>query len=144
MTGRPWLALPYGHHVDALIAATKDLYRDQWQAWESAHAAVVARTHFPLGLTAWDAVEDDLGARRTEYLIGALYDVERGAPTGFPIDALESACAVLCAAHLIGRRGLTAAGIRIALSPALTVPELAEALRPALAQLGAVTAGGVS
>ena len=147
MSARPWLALPYGAHVDALVlAAEAGLSVEDWHAMPA-----LTDRHRGIVLAATHALLDDSDERHEAALDATVQIAARPFGAGVPLEACDVVCDaafVLCAAHLVGRRGLTVDAVREVCAPAVSVPELAAVIGAALddltARLGTITARGVS
>ena len=139
---RPWRSLPYGAHVDALVLAAGGLSRADWNNMP----ARSSRWRDVL-FSARTALVDDSDDRLEAAFEATAQIAARPFGSGVPLEACDVVCDaafVLCAAHLIGRRGLTVDMVREVCAPAASVPELAAVIGAALAQLGTITARGVS
>ena len=139
---RPWLTLPNGRHVDALVLAAGGLSRADWNNMP----ARSSRWRDVL-FSARTALADDSDDRLEAALEATAQIAARPFGSGVPLEACDVVCDaafVLCAAHLIGRRGLTLGAVREACAPAASVPELAAAIGAALDDIAARTSRAAS
>ena len=136
---RPWLALPYGVHVDALLTEAERLTPHEW-----AFVDVVAKRPFAVAC-AYEALATDADGRY-EAASAALHQLYITVSPRAQVATYQVADAVvlLCAAHRIGFHGLSKASIAAAWAPLMGCAPLAEVLTPAFEALGTITARGVS
>ena len=138
---RPWRSLPYGAHVDAILTAAHQMTPTEWATAPiiSAQSACVR--------AAFDALDADSPERRGIAFDAMCTLVYAATSDGVPVArcyAAAYAVVVLCAAHLIGRRGLTVEAVREACAPAASVPALAALVGAALDDIAARTSRAAS
>ena len=139
---RPWLTLPNGRHVDALVLAAGGLSRADWNNMP----ARASRWRDVL-FSARTALVDDSDDRLEAAFEATAQIAARPFGSGVPLEACDVVCDaafVLCAAHLIGRRGLTVEAVREACAPAASVPALAALVGAALDDIAARTSRAAS
>ena len=136
---RPWLALPYGVHVDALLTEAERLTPHEW-----AFVGVVTERPFAVAC-AYEALATDADGRyeAARAALRHLY-ITVSPPAQVTTHEVADAVVLLCAAHRIGLRGLSKASIAAAWAPLEGCAALAEVLTPAFEALGTITARGVS
>lgn len=141
MAPRPWLSLPYGEHVDAILTAAHQMTPTEW-----ADAPTTTDRPAPVQ-AAFDALDVD-SAERHDIAVDAVIALLRTPLAGgVPVASCYSvsyAVVVLCAAHLIGRRGLTLEAVREGCAPAASVPALAALVGAALDDIAARTSRAAS
>lgn len=138
---RPWRSLPYGAHVDAILTAAHQMTPAEWAT------APIISTQSACVLAAFNALDADSPERRDIALDAAIALLRTPLADGGPIAACYSVArvvVVLCAAHLIGRRGLTVEAVREACAPAASVPALAALVGAALDDIAARTSRAAS
>ena len=138
---RPWRSLPYGAHVDAILTAAHQMTPTEWAT------APIISDEPACVRAAFDALDVD-SAERHDIAVDAMIALLRKPTTdGVPVYRCYSvsyAVVVLCAAHLIGRRGLTLGAVREACAPAASVPALAALVGAALDDIAARTSRAAS
>lgn len=135
---RPWLALPYGVHVDALLTEAADMSEH-----ELSFVDIDAGSR-PVVAGAYEALADDADGRFEAARAAVRYASATVGGWCSQHGQVADAVVVLCAAHRMGSHGLTRDSIARACAPLMGSVALAAVLRPALAQLGTITARGVS
>ena len=137
----PWRSLPYGAHVDAILTAAHQMTPTEWATAPiiSAQPACVR--------AALDALHTDSPERHDVAVDAMVAPLHKLISDGVPVYRCYSvsyAVVVLCAAHLIGRRGLTVEAVREACAPAASVPALAALVGAALDDIAARTSQAAS
>ena len=138
MTMKPWLSLPYGRHVDALLTAAEQMTFHEWDQVPPIYtpSPVVGHAYAALAADADGRFASTRAAvRRVDINVVGPFWAKR---------ALADVVVVLCAAHLIGRPDLTARAIAATCERLTDAAALAAVLRTALAAVGTITARGVS
>ena len=131
MIYRPWLALPYGEHVDALLTAASRFTEDEWADMPAILPPTVQGV-----VRATDALEADRGAAWASRLAPALRAAAGiGDHYSWSRHVVLAPALMLCAAHMVGREGVTVESIRAACEPARKVPALAAIVGAALDDL---------
>ena len=128
---RPWRSLPYGAHVDALVTAASTFTDDEWADMPAILPPAVQGV-----MPATAALEAYLGLSGAGRLATALRAAV-GIRGGYRWEhhVVLAPAVVLCAAHLVGRDGLTVDAVRAACAPAQGVPVLAAIVGAALDDL---------
>lgn len=141
---RPWLSLPYGAHVDAILTAAHQMTPAEWAAVPIIGAqSACARFAFD----ALDALYADSPERHDVAVDAMVALLHKLVSDGVPVARCYSvsyALVVLCAAHLIGRPGLTVEAVREACAAAASVPALAALVGAALDDIAARTSRAAS
>ena len=140
----PWRSLPYGAHVDAILTAADQMTPTEWDTAPIISAqSACARAAFD----ALDALHTDSPERHDIAVDAMIALLRKPTSDGVPVYRCYSvsyAVVVLCAAHLIGRRGLTVEAVREACAPAASVPALAALVGAALDDIAARTSRAAS
>ena len=141
---RPWRSLPYGAHVDAILTAAHEMTPTEWATVPIIGAqSASARA----ACDALDALHTDSPERHDIAVDAMIALLRKLISDGVPVARCYSvsyAVVVLCAAHLIGRRGLTVEAVREACAPAASVPALAALVGAALDDIAARTSQAAS
>ena len=138
---RPWRSLPYGAHVDAILTAAHEMTPTEWAT------APIISDEPACVRAAFDALDVDSAERHDIAVDATIAALRKLISDGVPVARCYSvsyAVVVLCAAHLIGRRGLTVEAVREACAPAASVPALAALVGAALDDIAARTSQAAS
>ena len=138
---RPWLSLPYGAHVDAILTAAHQMTPTEWDT------APIISDQPACARVAFDALDADSPERYDVAVDAMVALLHKPTTDGVPVArcySVSSAVVVLCAAHLIGRPGLTVEAVREACAPAASVPALAALVGAALDDIAARTSRAAS
>ena len=143
-TPRPWLSLPYGAHVDAILTAAHQMTPTEW---DTAPIISTKSACARVAVGALDALHTDSPERYDVAVDAMVAPLHKPTSDGVPVTRCYSvayAVVVLCAAHLIGRPGLTVEAVREACAPAASVPALAALVGAALDDIAARTSRAAS
>ena len=138
---RPWRSLPYGAHVDAILTAAHQMTPTEWDT------APIISDQPACVRAAFDALDVDSAERHNIAVDAMIALLRKPTSDGVPVARCYSvsyAVVVLCAAHLIGRPGLTVEAVRAACAPAASVPALAALVGAALDDIAARTSRAAS